>query len=238
MTLQAWWRGGVACLGLALLLHVLAWAWPALHGSEPWALAWQVAVVSVWALLIAWWAWGMRRLRPALLALNAWGDRARSGRVESGPAAPALDAPTFPEVAHLHDTLLHLSRQVRLGQQEHDRVQGQLLSARERAESAAQTKSQFLAHMSHELRTPVHGILGLTHLALDTPLTAQQTDYLLKVDRAAKQLIGVLNDVLDFSKIEAGRIDLDPQDFHVAELVEDSLALVRPLAEAKGLSLA
>src|SRR5208283_3465020 len=76
----------------------------------------------------------------------------------------------------------------------------EMRKAKEAAEQASRTKSEFLANMSHEIRTPLNGILGMTDLALDTTLTAEQRDYLETVKLSADSLLTVINDVLDFSK--------------------------------------
>src|SRR5262245_66283690 len=88
-----------------------------------------------------------------------------------------------------------------------------------KAKEAIKIKSMFLANMSHEIRTPMNAIIGLSHLALKTTLTAKQRDYIGKVHNAGTSLLAILNDILDFSKIEAGRLDVETTEFRLDDVI-------------------
>jgi len=122
-----------------------------------------------------------------------------------------------------------LEQQVETRTAELKAMNADMKEAMNKAQEASRAKSEFLANVSHEIRTPLNGILGMTELALDTPLNSEQQEYLGMVKTSADSLLIVINDVLDFSKIEAGRLEMDSTEFSLRDCIESA---VRPLALA------
>jgi two-component system, sensor histidine kinase LadS len=130
-------------------------------------------------------------------------------------------------------TLLSLALADRINSERSEREK----LARERAvaEAATAAKGEFLATMSHEIRTPMNAVIGLTQLALKEELPERGRDYLNRIERASRTLLGIINDILDFSKIEAGRLVLEDVPFRLDQVVEDLRSVVGVRAAEKGL---
>ncbi|MGQ3093624.1 MAG: sensor histidine kinase, partial [Roseateles sp.] len=96
-------------------------------------------------------------------------------------------------------------------------------------QAATDARTRFLAQISHEIRTPMNTVMGMTQLALQTPLTAEQRDLLTKADAASRMLLSLINDALDVSKIEAGQMEIESQPLRLEDVVAQAIELVRPV---------
>lgn len=124
---------------------------------------------------------------------------------------------------------------------ERKRAEAVLTESSRKSEAANRAKSEFLANMSHEIRTPLTAILGNAELLADDEATVVQSDsrrsMFATIKSAGEHLLEVVNDILDLSQIEAGQMRLERIETSLQELVTGVVALLRPRAVAKGLTL-
>jgi signal transduction histidine kinase len=177
------------------------------------------------------------KVAERIAATHRFEDRvAVSSTDELGVLAGSFN--TMLDEIERRDTELALHRRSLEGQvAERNRVNAELLLAKEKAEDAARLKSEFLANMSHEIRTPMNGVMGMISLVLDRCSDAEEREQLLVAQNAAQNLVTILNDILDLSKIEAGKMTLEAIDFDLRSAFEEALRMFDLAVREKNLDL-
>ena len=164
-------------------------------------------------------------------AENVWRTTAANGDVRAFEGATSVLRDETGGVVGAMSVLRDVTARVALEEE--------LRARRAEAEAANEAKSQFLANMSHEVRTPLTGVVGFARLlATIDGLPEEARAHVQRISTSAEALLAVVNDVLDFSKLEARQVELDAQPLEVPAFLAETVDLVRPQAEAKGLSLA
>lgn len=138
---------------------------------------------------------------------------------------------------HQDQMVMQTTTRLRLDQERLQELNAELRHALKNSQQVALAQSELFSNLSHELRTPLTAVLGYADLLRKSGLRSEQQQHLDTLDRSARGMLGMINDLLDWSRIEAGRLKLNEEGFDVLDAVEDTAALLAPLAYEKNLEL-
>lgn len=160
----------------------------------------------------------------------------------SGTMKQLADGDTEVQVVYLdrNDEIGYMAQAIevfRSNMIERNRVERELVAAKDNAEGASKAKASFLATMSHEIRTPMNGIIGMIDLLLTSKMNREQLSMTSTIRDSAFSLLNIINDILDFSKIEAGKLELENIKFSMSDLLESVVDTITPNADEKKVSI-
>lgn len=210
----------------------------------------QVLLGASWggaALLQLWLARRQARAWRALAAVarNLAGGRAEQRAPRDLPGHARLVADPLNEAGRVitqlrdhQDTLvMQTTARLKADQERLQEMNAEMRRALLTTQAAARAQSELFSNLSHELRTPLTGILGYADLLRRSTLDAEQEQYVATLDKSARAMLTMINDLLDWSRIEAGRLRLHEERFDIHEVIEDVTTLLAPLAYEKSLEL-
>jgi len=177
------------------------------------------------------------------VAINRWVNRpigsviAQAGNISEGHFSTVEASSSSSDIVSLQRALNTMTVRLKEGYERLEEANRDLEAARDEALESSRQKSEFLANVSHEMRTPLNGVIGMTELLLQTPLSEEQTTMAATVRSSGKTLLTVINDILDFSKIEANRIELQQECFEVEDLVEEAMLVAATRAAERDVGL-
>ncbi|GLT19787.1 hypothetical protein GCM10007938_35700 [Vibrio zhanjiangensis] len=157
---------------------------------------------------------------------------------DQAPNKIVLPSPWFKdEITNLADKFNQSSDMIETHYAQLNQAREDAERAKDEAIRASKAKSSFLANMSHEIRTPLNGVIGISEVLSDTPLTATQRDYVDTIETSSHLLLNLINDILDFSKIESGMLVISPNSTNLRESIYDIASIVSTKAQEKGIDL-